>query len=122
MHQAILLDPYATDPENQIKEIQLNDDLIELERAISGGGECGSTDAVDLAAGDTMWVDGEGLLSRPSAWIIIEGARQPFAGRGVITGETSDGGTCDPKNVTLDWCRENVSFARTEPGTLPEGF
>jgi hypothetical protein len=121
MHSAILLDPFAERTEDQIKIIEIEDGLDPLHSALSyPETSVTNVEAVTLPTGDTLWVDGEGLFASPEGWLVIKNAHQPFAGRGVITGIDNEGASCAPRSTTLDWCKENISFARTLPGDVPK--
>lgn len=62
-----------------------------------------------VPTGDVMYVDENGLLgNNPLAWIIVRGAWQPFAGKGLVLGTDRNGNSIAPKDTDADWLAKNV--------------
>jgi hypothetical protein len=90
-----------------IKEIQVNG-LEDLQKAV-GGLICW---AHELSNGDTLFVDDEGLLKEPENFFFIQGARQPFAGNGVIVGAADIEGDSTAALSSIEGIREIVAFLK----------
>ena len=58
---------------------------------------------------DVMYVDEDGLYNNVNdVWVVVRGAWQPFAGPGLICGTTRGGDTCAPKNINIEWLKQNT--------------
>jgi len=58
---------------------------------------------------DVMYVDENGLFNNHNdVWIVIRGAWQPFAGGGVVCGTNRAGDTIAPKDITVEWLKNNI--------------
>lgn len=112
--RAILIDPYTQKVERITLDLANGRGLLgELYQTIG----CDTVTAHALGTGVDLWLDDEGLLvDDPTLWL-LEGASQPFAGRGVILGHDEEGeSTSCPEYVKPDDIRGFVSFP--EPGTV----
>jgi hypothetical protein len=56
-----------------------------------------------------LYVDEEGLLNDPQHFIYWEGAKQPFAGSGLIVSRSEDGDNASTK-MTLEEVKSKVKF------------
>jgi hypothetical protein len=66
---------------------------------------------VTFEQGDTIFIDDEGLL-KPLEWFFaFKGARQPFAGMGLVLGSNGDGDTVSAR-ITLEALKARVLHLR----------
>jgi hypothetical protein len=90
-------------PWNQsVEYTEHNGNFRDLYRLLSGptgedepAAEVHCFDIVRLGPGITMFADDEGLLQEHQAYFQLGANETPFAGRGVITGESADGETAE---------------------------
>lgn len=100
--KAFLIDPKT----KTIQEVEYDGDY----RHIYELGEFGCFEVVYFnTAGDSVFVDEEGMFKEDRHFFIIEGYPQPLAGKGVVLGCDEDGETVAP-TVTLDWLLDHVHF------------
>ena len=60
-------------------------------------------------AGDSVFIDDEGLFNGDNEFFVIDGYPQPLAGRGLVLGCNEDGDSVEP-SITLDQCRALVHW------------
>jgi len=68
------------------------------------------TYAGQLENGDTIFVDDEGLLKPCDHFFFVKGQHQPFAGNGLILGDTDDEGNSTDAKSTLTEISTNTQF------------
>mgnify|MGYP003343599369 CR=1 FL=1 len=111
--RAILIDPVS----QKVDRITIEDDdgsLLQDLREIIG---CDTVTRYPLGSHVDLWLDDEGLLGPSPVLWQLEGASQPFAGRGVILGHNGHGVTVEcPEYVKTAEVRGLVSFP--EPGAV----
>lgn len=61
-------------------------------------------------AGDTVYVDDEGLFN-VSHFMFIKSYPQPLAGCGLILGTDKEGNSTSPKEIDSQWVAENVHIS-----------
>lgn len=113
--RAILIDPYT----QKVERITIDSGLgLETLKALYSAIGCETVTRYSLGTEVDLWLDDDGMLTdNPTFWQ-LEGASQPFAGRGVLLGvDPEQGETVDlPEYVKTDDVRGLVSFP--EPGTV----
>jgi len=111
---ALLIDPErlleGLDP---VTEIKIGTDILSsFYPLLSWTGEA-PIDCVEPAGlpatGDTIWVDGEGLLKPIQAALYIRGTPQVYAGKAILTGSTPDGDIAPPR-ISAEALRDILSI------------
>jgi hypothetical protein len=73
-------------------------------------------DAVLLDAGDTIFVDDEGLMKEPQYFFRVDDST-PLAGKGFVLGTDDEGDSISPR-ITLDQLKARVTFYQLVCGLL----
>jgi hypothetical protein len=85
--QGILINP----EEHTVEVVELEDDIDSIHKLI----EAPLFDCVRLEHDDVIYIDDEGLYNKHD-FFAIEGFPNPLAGRGLVLGTDSEGGSTDP--------------------------
>lgn len=96
------------DAENHTFEvISLGDNHLKaMQDAVGGSIER----AYSFPNGDEAYCDEEGLLKGPTAFVVVEGAHQPFAGNLVIVGKPDIDGNTTCALSSLVYLNNNINF------------
>jgi hypothetical protein len=106
--KGFLINPF----DRTITEVEYNGTLEHMYELVG----CTDIEAVKITStGDTVWVDGEGLLNDPTHFFYIGDYPQELAGKGLVLG--SEAGECvEPKTVTLPLLLRSVAYMSMAPG------
>lgn len=107
--KAILIDPIA----RKITEVDHNGDYRQIYEYLSdkdNGLDVDDFNYVQIDEYNGFFVDGEGLLKKPRYFFVWRGAPQPYAGRGLLLGQSG------PETVGTTWgvnkVRTHVEFTQ----------
>ena len=100
--KAFLIDPQA----QQITQVEYSGDYREIYEHINAQL---FTTATFNNAGDTCFVDDEGLFNGDNGFFVIAGYPQPLAGRGLVLGCNDEGESTEP-SITLNQLRALVDW------------
>lgn len=92
--KAIMIDPVL----NMITECEYSGDYKEIYKLI----DCNTFTCVDLGFGETLYLDDEGLFKDETYLFQMDGAYQPFAGKGLILGTDDEGDSTSTRLTPLD--------------------
>ena len=100
--KAFLIDPQA----QQITQVEYSGDYRQIYEHINAPM---FTTATFNEAGDTCFVDDEGLFNGDNCFFVIAGYPQPLAGRALVLGCNDEGESTEP-SITLGQCRAMVEW------------
>ena len=99
--RAILINPF----DGTVTETEYSGELKDIYRLT----QCGIVEVARADIGThTLYVDEEGLFKKDQKFFAIDGARQPYAGRGLIVGY--DNGDDSAATISLDEVKDKVRF------------
>lgn len=107
--KALLIDPEF----NLVKEVEYSGDYDDIYKLI----DCDLFTCVDLGDGETLYLDDEGLFKSESYQFQLDGAYQPFCGKGLILGTDDDGETVATKLIPTDIAK-HIEFLGLQPSFL----
>jgi hypothetical protein len=98
---------YLIDPQAQtIEQVEYSGDYNQIYTLINAPL---FTTATFNEAGDTCFVDDEGLFNGDNEFFVISGYPQPLAGRALVLGCDDEGESTEP-SISLDQCRALVAW------------
>lgn len=101
-YSAILIDAQN----REVKHVTITDDISTIHKQM--GCDC-FCQGFRLPNHDICLVDDEGMINGTDVFFTFEGAHQPFAGNGLISGGRSNGDT-DNVKITIDEVKAKVKF------------
>lgn len=108
------------DAENcKIREVDIKKgkSLEAMQKAVEGLIELAGD--IPISAGDSLFVNEEGMFDDSLSFFEVEGMHQPFSGNGIIVGTGSNGETISAK-VNIEELKKIVSFV--DRSTLQERY
>lgn len=110
--RAVLADP----EKGTFEEVQLNSGDPQHVQSLLG---CRLFDAVRLRDGHAVYVDDEGLMGDPSAFVLLHpllvGGTMPLAGKALFVGPVDDDGYVTDCQYDAAWFKDNVLFLHNTP-------